>query len=83
MTMRNSNEEDYMREWKCKCGEMYFFGSDPPKACQVCPSCGTTAIGVPPEKHQPTEERVIRDGKEVSCKVYCKVCLQRLDLKTT
>lgn len=33
-----------MRQWQCKCGNLLCFGSDSPKACQVCEKCGTTAL---------------------------------------
>lgn len=69
-----------MREWRCKCGQTLWFGSDAPRECQTCPTCGTNAYGTEPPPHQPTTEETIRDGVSVKKRTYCKICMNRLDI---
>ena len=76
-----------MREWTCECGKLLCFGSDPPKPCQTCSACGTTALKnadgtrVPPEEHEPVEEEMRRNGVVVHKRTFCQKCMERLDKK--
>lgn len=69
-----------MQSSTCKCGETRWYHSGmPPKDCEGCKYCGTNAKGEPTKAHTPTNEKVVRDGKEVSNKTYCEKCYQRID----
>jgi hypothetical protein len=41
-----------MRAYRCKCGEMQWFGSDGPPACLTCEVCGTACGGREPAPHE-------------------------------
>lgn len=62
---------------KCKCGETEWFGSDPPRACQRCPDCGTGPGGREPEFHDPKPRFSSSTGAQVGYR--CSKCMKRVD----
>ena len=70
-----------MRQWKCECGKAWAFGTDAPRACQVCSTCGTTMLRnadgtrVPKEEHQWKQRYSSDTGKPTH--EYCVNCHER------
>ena len=42
-----------MKFYRCKCGRMRSYGSEPPADCQSCPDCKTTLEQSPEDHHAP------------------------------
>ena len=70
-----------MQYYRCKCGKMWSYGSDGPKACRRCDTCGMTLAQHPDGHRTPNPHTWVTQYDQNTGEPYevCRICTKIRD----